>query len=487
LEAPTLPIDVADAQLPAAGGPVRRPAQTASALDGAGVPALERREALYRRLLSVADVLAASVGLLVVVTVAGADRLRPASLLCLPAIVVASKVMGLYDRDELLMRKTTIDEAPAIFQLATISTLLFWLLEGVFVAGSLGKGQVLVMWATIFVLTMAGRALARRGAKRLAASERVLVIGDETSYRRLKAKLRDERVSATLVGRLSGNASPADFVGAEFTVLRQLVSRLEVHRIVIASAVAEGDSTLEMIRAAKALGVRVSVLPRILEVVGSATEYDNLQGLPILGVRRFGLSRSSKLLKRAFDLAGAGFTLLVLGPFMLVIAGAIRLDSSGTVFFRQTRVGRDGKPFRIFKFRSMCTGADAMKAQLSAGGSREGLFKMPVDPRVTRVGRLLRAAALDELPQLVNVVRGEMSLVGPRPLVVDEDRQITGWDRGRLTLTPGMTGHWQILGARVPLAEMVKIDYLYVAGWSLWADVKLLVRTVPYMLARRGM
>jgi lipopolysaccharide/colanic/teichoic acid biosynthesis glycosyltransferase len=136
----------------------------------------------------------------------------------------------------------------------------------------------------------------------------------------------------------------------------------------------------------------------------------------------------------------------------------------------------------------MVEGADALKPTLYALNEAEGLFKIADDPRVTRVGRWLRRFSLDELPQLVNVLRGEMSLVGPRPLVSDDDARITGLDRRRLHLTPGMTGHWQILGsARVPLPEMVKLDYLYVAGWSLWSDAKILLRTVPYVLARRGM
>jgi lipopolysaccharide/colanic/teichoic acid biosynthesis glycosyltransferase len=142
----------------------------------------------------------------------------------------------------------------------------------------------------------------------------------------------------------------------------------------------------------------------------------------------------------------------------------------------------------MWKFRTMVDGADAMKAPLRGRNEAEGLFKIAEDPRITRVGRILRRYSLDELPQLINVVLGEMSLVGPRPLVPDEDDLIKGLDRRRLQLTPGMTGRWQILGsARVPLAEMVKLDYLYVTGWSLWSDVKILLRTVPYMLARRGM
>jgi lipopolysaccharide/colanic/teichoic acid biosynthesis glycosyltransferase len=149
-------------------------------------------------------------------------------------------------------------------------------------------------------------------------------------------------------------------------------------------------------------------------------------------------------------------------------------------------VGRDGNHFRIVKFRSMVADAEMRKATLlSRNEAGDGLFKIRDDPRVTRVGGVLRRTSLDELPQLFNVLRGEMSLVGPRPLVVDEDERVFGLDRSRLDLTPGMTGPWQVLGARVPLHEMVGIDYLYVANWSLWLDVKILARTVAHVF-RRG-
>jgi lipopolysaccharide/colanic/teichoic acid biosynthesis glycosyltransferase len=135
----------------------------------------------------------------------------------------------------------------------------------------------------------------------------------------------------------------------------------------------------------------------------------------------------------------------------------------------------------------MVAAAEELKPQFSYLNEAPGLFKIAADPRVTRVGRMLRRSALDELPQLFNVWRGEMSLVGPRPLIVDEDAKITGFDRFRLRLTPGMTGPWQVLGSsRIPIQEMLAIDYLYVASWTLWTDVKLLLRTIPLVLARRG-
>jgi lipopolysaccharide/colanic/teichoic acid biosynthesis glycosyltransferase len=179
--------------------------------------------------------------------------------------------------------------------------------------------------------------------------------------------------------------------------------------------------------------------------------------------------------------------LILASPLMAAIAIAIKLDSPGPVLFRQTRIGRGGRAFSMFKFRSMYDRADELKDQLRHRNEADGLFKIADDPRITKVGKLLRRSSLDELPQLLNVVAGRMSLVGPRPLVPEEDREIRGWHRRRLELTPGMTGPWQVLGsARIPLREMVTIDYLYVANWGLWGDIKILLRTVGAVFARRG-
>jgi exopolysaccharide biosynthesis polyprenyl glycosylphosphotransferase len=274
----------------------------------------------------------------------------------------------------------------------------------------------------------------------------------------------------------------------ESTALAEAVTQRDVHRVVIAAGTESQPAELEAIQAAKALGVKVSVLPRVFEVVGSSATFDYVDGITLLGVPRFGLSRPAKLAKRCFDLAGSTAILLLAGPVMLAIAAAIKLDSRGPVFFRQTRIGRSGHPFSVLKFRSMRKDADALKESLRDRNEQDdGLFKIADDPRVTRVGRMLRRTSLDELPQLLNVLRGEMSLVGPRPLVPEEDRQIRGWHRRRLQLTPGMTGPWQVLGsARIPLHEMVTLDYLYVANWSLWSDAKILLRTVDTVLSRRG-
>jgi exopolysaccharide biosynthesis polyprenyl glycosylphosphotransferase len=266
------------------------------------------------------------------------------------------------------------------------------------------------------------------------------------------------------------------------------VRDLGVHRIIVAPTAAGTDDVVELIRLANAVGVRVSVLPQILEVIGSSVAFDEVEGLAMLGVPRFGLCRSSRALKRAFDIVATTVGLVLLGPVLLGIALAIRLDSKGSIFFRQVRVGRHGRPFLIVKFRSMVRDAEARKEELrSLNVAGSGLFKVRDDPRVTRVGRFLRSSSLDELPQLFNVLRGEMSLVGPRPLVTDEDAQVVGLDRSRLRLKPGISGPWQLLGSRVALAEMVGLDYLYASDWSLWLDMKILLRTVRHVLRRRNM
>ncbi len=184
---------------------------------------------------------------------------------------------------------------------------------------------------------------------------------------------------------------------------------------------------------------------------------------------------------------------MFLAPLMAAIAVAIRLDSPGPAVFRQMRMGSGGQTFPILKFRTMTADAEARKPEIAhlSKHARQGgdprMFKVPDDPRVTRVGRLLRQFSLDELPQLVNVLRGEMSLVGPRPLILDEDRHVAEWGRHRLRLKPGITGLWQVLGRDdIPFQEMVNLDYLYVTEWSLLNDIKLVLRTLPAVFRPRN-
>jgi exopolysaccharide biosynthesis polyprenyl glycosylphosphotransferase len=286
----------------------------------------------------------------------------------------------------------------------------------------------------------------------------------------------------------SGSASAADSLG-EIEGLPQILTQHEVERVIIAPGAGDEEKMLDVIRLVKALNMSVSVLPRLLEVVGSSSRFDEIDGIWLLGVRQFGLSRSSQCLKRMMDIAGSVIGLVILAPLLLTLAIAIKLDSRGPVLFRQSRIGRRGQRFWMLKFRSMADGADQIKDTLRERNEAEGgLFKITDDPRVTRVGRFLRRTSLDELPQLLSVLTGDMSLVGPRPLVQDEDALIEGWRRRRLAVRPGMTGQWQIFGSsRIPMHEMVKIDYMYGANWSLWLDLKILLRTIPYMLSRRGL
>jgi lipopolysaccharide/colanic/teichoic acid biosynthesis glycosyltransferase len=191
--------------------------------------------------------------------------------------------------------------------------------------------------------------------------------------------------------------------------------------------------------------------------------------------------------KRVFDVVIASLAILVLAPALLIIALLIRLDSPGPVFFRSLRVGRNGEQFWMLKFRTMVDGADERRNDLRPlSDAPDGLFKLRRDPRLTRIGRKLRAYSLDEMPQLFHVMTGKMSLVGPRPLPPEEDALIQGAGL-RMQARPGLTGPWQLAGSwQVPLTEMIELDDEYLTGWSLWGDVKLLARTVPYVVRRNG-
>jgi exopolysaccharide biosynthesis polyprenyl glycosylphosphotransferase len=444
------------------------------------------RDTRFRRLLALADAVAAAVALFVV-SLPNLDYLQPAALVALPAIVLMAKAMGLYDRDELLLHKATLDEAPRIVQLVVGYGIFVWLFESKLILGGLDKVQFVALTATALATDLAGRAAARRLAHATAPTERVVFLGPERSYETIRGKLElGPRCGVELVGRHDLEDEDGEVLVAGR--LGDLVRERGVHRFVIAPTATDSDAVLDLIREAKANRVKISLMPRFSEVLGSSVVYDDLHGIMVLAVRQLDLSRSSLMLKRLFDVTVASLSFVAVAPLMAVIAAAIKLTSPGPVLFRQTRIGLGGRPFQMLKFRTMVPEADELRADLEHLNEANGLFKIRDDPRMTRVGRLLRRTSLDELPQLINVLRGDMSIVGPRPLVAEDDRRIGGWYRQRLNIPPGMTGHWQVLGsARIPLEEMVAIDYLYVVNWSLWSDLKYLLRTVPFVLGLRGL
>jgi exopolysaccharide biosynthesis polyprenyl glycosylphosphotransferase len=453
--------------------------------------AVRQRERVFRRALVAADLVAALLVVGLVTRVFGSEGPRLTGLVLLPLIVMINSASGLYKRDELLLRKITLDEAPALFQAATVTTVVAFLLESAALHTPIGARPFALTWLGLSVIVISCRVVARAIARGVTAPERCLLVGDAEVADRLESKIASmANVKATFVGRIPLDAEAESGPERELVTLDDLpgvVLEQRVHRVIVAGDAGTHERVLDAIQSAKALGVRVSVLPRVFEVVGSSAAFDYLDGLTILGVQRFGLSPAARRVKRAFDIAGSLVCLVLLAPFMAAIALAIKLDSPGPALFRQTRVGRNGQTFQMLKYRSMYDGADARKAGLRSRNEARGLFKIADDPRITRVGRPLRSTALDELPQLFNVLAGQMSLVGPRPLVVDEDQHVRGWYRRRLSLTPGMTGDWQVFGAaRIPLHEMITIDYLYVSNWSLWADIRIMLRTIHFIVHRRG-
>jgi exopolysaccharide biosynthesis polyprenyl glycosylphosphotransferase len=440
-----------------------------------------RRERIYRRMLVAADAITAAGSGLVAIEILGGYQLRALYLLVVPLMVLGAKVGGLYDKDELVIDHSTLNELPRLLNLATMFALLVWISRHYVVLGAPTTRNLLTLWALLAGGLVVGRSLARKVARRVAPVERCLLVGRRAVFSRLEDKFRAfPRVRLVGVVRTTAIAS-------DHTRLREIAERENIQRIIIDTDATAAATTLELVRAANATGLQVSLLPSMLGAVGGSVVFDDIGGLMLMGVPRFGLSRSSKALKRTFDLAGASAGLVVAMPVIALCAIAIKLTSRGPVLFRQTRIGRDGTPFKMLKLRSMVDGADALKDSLRGHNEADGLFKIDDDPRITRVGKRLRRSGVDELPQLFNVLAGSMSLVGPRPLVIDEDDHVTGFDRDRLALTPGITGRWQTLGAaRVPLAEMVKIDYLYIANWSLWSDFKIILETVGYLARGRG-
>lgn len=270
--------------------------------------------------------------------------------------------------------------------------------------------------------------------------------------------------------------------------VEDLLAREHVDEVIITLPWMYQRKILALVRACARRHVRARVVPDMFQLALNQLDVDDIGGLPLIGVKEPGTPGLARVVKRLLDVAGAMLVLGVLGVPMLIVAALIKLDSPGPALFTQTRVGKNGQTFLIYKFRSMYVDAEARLAELKARNEASGpLFKIKDDPRITGVGRWLRRLSIDELPQIINVLRGEMSLVGPRPGLPHEVAQYQPWQRERLSVTPGMTGLWQVSGrSELTFDEMCLLDIYYIENWSLGLDVQILLRTPARVLFGSG-
>jgi exopolysaccharide biosynthesis polyprenyl glycosylphosphotransferase len=405
----------------------------------------------------------------------------------------------LYDNDNLRIAVASFDEVRDLFHSMLAGSLAFLILsQGVkYVADwwiYTAVEAFLFIAAALVLIPVVRGSLRSWVLPRVMQRRRTLIVGSGHEARVVHRKLAAHReYGLEVVGFLDGEDGDRDGVpGPVLGSLDEIATIIDEHdidRVVLASSIASHEEMLDLVRTVRRPDVQVSIVPRYFEIFTSRAILDEVEGMPVVTLPPMRLGRSSRVLKRSFDVVAASAALVLLSPLLLVIAAAIRLDSRGPSLYRQPRRGRYGSTFRIVKFRTMHVGAEQQRSEVLHMNEVDGpLFKIKgQDPRVTRVGSFLRRTSLDELPQLWNVVKGEMSLVGPRPFVVYEADQITGWARRRLDMTPGITGLWQVLGRNdIPFEEMTKLDYLYVTNWSIWWDLKILCQTIPVVLGRRG-
>jgi exopolysaccharide biosynthesis polyprenyl glycosylphosphotransferase len=390
-------------------------------------------------------------------------------------------VYRLYEGQARAIARKSFDEVSTLF-----NALLAGSMALLVVGQGLKKGFDVFIYSPVEAFIFLGLAIVLvptlRGVVRtwlfpnVMAPRRTLIVGAGATGRLLERKLATHpEYGLELVG--FADDEPGNEVLGTTAELTELVDRHNIDWVVLAFSDAPHERTLELVREVRRPDVHLSIIPNFYELFASNAAIEDIEGMPVVSLPSMEFSRTVKALKRSFDIAASALGLLAISPILIASAIAIKLDSRG-------------REFNIVKFRSMVVDAEAKRFEMAHLNEMEGggpLFKVHDDPRITRVGAFLRKWSIDELPQLWNVLRGEMSLVGPRPFVIHESEQITGWASRRLETTPGITGLWQVLGRNdIPFEEMVKLDYVYVTNWSLWWDVKILVQTLPTVLNRRG-
>jgi exopolysaccharide biosynthesis polyprenyl glycosylphosphotransferase len=470
------------------------PATTARSIDTREAQTRSRisPDTALRRLLGLGDALAVAVAAYLALIIPGRDHGLGWGALAVPLMVVLFKLYGLYDRDTKRISHSTVDDLPWLLHAIVTGGLLFWFFARITPLHRLDLEEILFFTAGMAVLVPSARAVVRHGVIGFLPRERALVVGQGAMAGTLVRKLGDHpEYRVDVVGTLTPGAALARSVNSDpGEINERLTSMVElegVTRVLLVAGDLDDSEMDEMLRRCRQLSLKVSILPRLSDMLGPAVELDHVEGITVLGISPPRLPRSSRALKRAIDIAAAGALLTVCAPILIAAAVAIKLDTPGPVLFRQERIGKGGRRFRLFKLRTMVRDAERQREQLLVKSVNPNWLFLDHDPRITRVGRRLRRLSLDELPQLWNVLRGDMSMVGPRPLIPTEDERVEQWARGRLELAPGLTGYWQVLGrTSIPFEEMVKLDYLYVVNWSLWEDIRLMLRTLPVVLKGQG-
>jgi exopolysaccharide biosynthesis polyprenyl glycosylphosphotransferase len=354
------------------------------------------------------------------------------------------------------------------------------------------------VWAVAIVVVSAGRlivSLAMGILYRLGLGEtRLLVVGSGRLGKMIMQHITAKpTLGYTIVGFLHDMSEPpADFgrfkMLGTLDDLRMVIRSMQIDEVIIALPSHLHEQSIKSVRLCERVGASFKLVPDLYELNLSRIDMEAIEGIPLISIKQVSLNSVQQTITRLVDIIVAALILLVGSPFWLLIALAIRINSPGAAIYKQTRIGQNGRPFNVYKFRSMYRNADQVLAALMAHNEAQGpLFKMKDDPRITAIGKFLRRTSFDEIPQLINVIRGEMSLVGPRPPLPQEVAQYEEWQKGRLAIKPGMTGLWQVRGrSDISFDEGVLLDLYYIENWSLKLYFQILFRTIPAVLFSRG-
>ena len=423
-------------------------------------------------------------------------------LLALPIWLVGAKAFGLYDRDEERADHSTVDDFARVFLLATAGMFVLTRLALLPHIADPDLLKLTVFWALTITCVPCMRIAARVGARRTGAYVQKTIIVGAGDVGQLVARklLQHPEYGLDLLGFVDAQPKERREDLGDLTLLGTaadlpaLVREHQVDRVIFAFSNDPHAEFLHLIRTLRDSGVQIDVVPRLFEIVGPKIGIHTVEGLALVGLPPVRIPRTSRALKRTLDVVGALVTLVLVAPLYLAVAIAIKLDSPGPVLFRQRRLGKDLRPFTFLKFRTMRTGVDDREhrdyiaATMNAGAAlgRNGLYKLERRSHVTRVGSWLRRTSLDELPQLLNVLRGDMSLVGPRPCLEYELEHFAPHHFDRFLVPAGLTGLWQVSArAHSTFGEALDLDVLYAQSWSLGLDLALLART-PLQLLRSG-